>query len=277
MDVDPADDPGQRQDEQVARETGIDTARVERSAALKARCLDLVDIRGAVFGSVPPRATRGDDVLALAQQTANLIGIRPERRVEHAIGVKCLDGRLVVGREHTARLETGELAGILTYLLRTVAEHPNQLEGGVVDEMAEPNRSDVANAPLDNAIFLVNRHVERRLPGRRCERHCFSSACAESRRQTRQAERSLSVRSPPHSCQGLIQVSHPGRSTAPDKTTTARCRHESGVGRGLFAASLITIVRRGADRQWEACAIQVSNSDVPLAKSALHAVSHWIR
>jgi hypothetical protein len=127
--------------------------------------------------AVPPRAARGDDVLALAQQTADLIGIRPKRSVEDAVRLQRLNGRLVVGRHYTTRLETCELAGSLAHLLRTATEHSHELEGGVVDEMAEPDGSDVANTPLDYAIFLVDRHVERHSPGRRCERHCFSYAC----------------------------------------------------------------------------------------------------
>jgi hypothetical protein len=130
--------------------------------------------------SVPPRATRGDDVLALAQQAADLVGIRPKRRVEHAVGLERLDSRFVVGREYAARLETGELPSALAYLLRTVTEHTDELVGRIVDEVAEPDGADIADAPLDNAIPLVDRHLERRSLGRRCERHCSSFACIDS-------------------------------------------------------------------------------------------------
>src|ERR1700733_9826414 len=138
--------------------------------------MDLVDIGLAVFGPVPPCATRRDDILACAQQTTDLIGVRPQRRIEDAVGFQGLDSVLVIGGEHTGRRLAAELAGIFADLLRTVAEHPDQFVGRVMSKMTERYRSDVAHAPLDYAIFLVDRRFNCLCVSLLDRRHCSSFA-----------------------------------------------------------------------------------------------------
>src|SRR5690348_9668646 len=124
--------------------------------------MDLVDVGLAMFGSVPPRATRCDDVLSRAQETAHFVGIGPERRIKYTVGVECLDGRLVVGGEHPRGRLAAEFAGVFADLLRTIAQNPDQLVRGIVNEMPKGDRADIADAPLNNAILLVDRRFDPR-------------------------------------------------------------------------------------------------------------------
>ena len=67
------------------------------------------------YHQAPPDATT---FLPRTQQTADLVGVRPQRRIEDAVGVQCFDSFLVVSGEHSGRRLAAEFAGIFADLLQ---------------------------------------------------------------------------------------------------------------------------------------------------------------
>jgi len=115
--VDLADHPGQRERQNVSRISRMDASRMERSPAFRARGADLV----AAFAEIICRveeSSRGDDVLARAQEPADGVGVHDDRRVEHAVRVEGHDRLDVVGGAQSDRRNAGDLSRVLANLLR---------------------------------------------------------------------------------------------------------------------------------------------------------------
>jgi hypothetical protein len=136
----------------------MNTATMERAAAFLAGCADL----GALLGEVRRRmkeSARGDDVLAATQQPAHLIHIHEQGRVEHAVRLERHDRIDIVGGNDTRRCDARDISGILAGFVRIVHQHADQIEHGIVREVAQRYLADIARHPLDNPVGLVRHRV----------------------------------------------------------------------------------------------------------------------
>ena len=110
-------------------------------------------------------AGRRDDVLAAAQQPADLVvedlvrHLQP-RSVDHYVGRRRQDRLDVAGGEHADLGPTGDRAGVLPVLAIAVDVQADQLIARRVEHRAQAGLADRAGGPLDDPIGHRPRPVE---------------------------------------------------------------------------------------------------------------------
>ena len=65
----------------------------------------------------------------------------------------------IVGGDDTRRCDAGDVTGILADFGWIVYQHADQIEHGIVREVAQRYLADVACHPLDNPVGLVRHRV----------------------------------------------------------------------------------------------------------------------
>ena len=147
---------GKRQD--IARETGMHAAAVERGATIPAGRLDPVPLFAIALGR-DERAGRGDHVLARAQKAAKQVNVRDQPGEQNAIRI-ARDQRLgIVGGDDTGRRQADQRARILANLVGIGDVDPGEFDHRVLDEMPERGLANDAGGPLDDAIGLCGHGI----------------------------------------------------------------------------------------------------------------------
>ena len=148
-----------RHDREELDETGIDAAAEDRRAAVFACLGDAVaTLAEEVAGD---ELRRGDDVDARAQNSDQLVDVGEHRVVDDAIGLQreqCVD---VVGRRHTERFDTAQVADVATDLVGRPRVAPDEFQCSGSGDRPHGALADIAGRPLDDSI----RHAVDREPG----------------------------------------------------------------------------------------------------------------